>query len=568
MHERLIYPPGQPPAQSFEFISSGQSQAARARRWLWLGAALGVAAPLLKSGFSAGPLLVAGGMALLFGLLDWLLLRPAARAGQVVFTVTQQALESPRFNTSAKRFGWHDLLGIAVETDRGVPVLQLQLRQEGRRRGLREFLNGVDPSQPKFPLNTLEPLQQEQLVDLLQQRLRGVAAADGRAPTTAWPNVLRQERLFAEQLRALAPRTWVTWAIVALNVAAWLGTLAAGADPLQPTAMQLLALGGNTASEVQQGQWWRLLTAAFLHIGAMHLAMNMLGLLLIAPTVERIYGHRLFLLIYLGAAVAGSAASLHFSARGGVSVGASGAVFGVAGALLLAVLHHRQRLPRMFGKRTLGGIGFFVVYSLVQGLAPGVDNAAHVGGLLAGAALASILPERFDLDHFRRSVRMRAGLAVLFIAATTAAIALTAPPAPFDLSEAFAANAALERGLRDFSLAVKALEQEAREVKAGQLGELEADERSRQLHAPRFRALVRQLSAIVLPANDPRAPLLAAALQVSQLLRETLAMESRIVDGKPVPVDPARSAAISVQLERLNAQMVKLAAGLRPPPRR
>jgi rhomboid protease GluP len=368
------------------------------------------------------------------------------------------------------------------------------------------------------------------------------------------------ERQFVQQLKALAPRTWVTWAIVALNLAAWIATLVAGADPLQPDVAQLLALGGNTAWNVQHGQWWRLLTSAFLHIGVLHLAVNMLGLLLVAPTVERIYGHRLFLLLYLGCALAGSAASLHFSARSGVSVGASGAVFGVAGALLAAVFHHRRRLPRKFGKRTLGGIGFFVLYSLAQGLAPGVDNAAHVGGLLAGVALALILPERFDAAQLRRRVGVRAAAAALFIVAFTAAIAVSAPRAPLDVGAALAASDAVGRALREFSQAVGELEAEARDVRSGKLAEADSDARSRRVHAPRFRALAAQLSAIALPANDPRAPLLAVALRMAQLLQELLAMDSRAEGGKLVPVDPARWSAINAELEALNAQLSALSA--------
>ena len=372
-----------------------------------------------------------------------------------------------------------------------------------------------------------------------------------------------QERLFAQRLRALAPRTWVTWAIVAANAAAWGAGVLAGADPLQPDVARLLALGGNTAWNVQHGQWWRLLTAAFLHIGALHLAVNMLGLLLVAPTVERIYGHRLFLLLYLGCALAGSAASLHFSARSGVSVGASGAVFGVAGALLAAVFRHRRQLPRPFRWRTLRSIGFFVVYSLVQGLAPGVDNAAHVGGLLAGVALAWMLPARFDPGQVRSGIATRAAAAALFIVVFTGAIAVSAPRAPLDVGAALAANSAVEKGLREFSRAMGDLEAEAREVRAGRMPEAQADVRSRRVHAPRFRALAGELAAISLPAGDPRAPLLAVALRMAQLLQELLAMDSREEGGKLAPVDPVRWSAINAELQALDAQLARLSAQLK-----
>ena len=463
----------------------------------------------------------------------------AARwGGKVLLTVGDEGVASPLWRPSRQPLSFADIASADVRSRHGSLVLRL-----GRR----------DGSPPvDFPLYRLAPPERERLVDLLHQRL-GIAA----------PNPLAQEREFAQRLRALAPRTWITWAIVAINIAAWLATVAAGADPAKPGAAQLLELGGNTAFAVQHGQWWRLFTAAFLHIGLPHLAMNMLGLVLLGPTVERIYGHRSFLLLYLGCALAGGAASLHFSAQGGVSVGASGAVFGVAGALLTAVFHHRRRLPLLFGKRMLGGIGAFIVYSLVQGMAPGVDNAAHIGGLAAGVALAFILPERFSAAQDRRGLRLRPALALLFAIGFTTAIALSAPRAPLDVGAALAATPAVEHGLLELTSAVRDLQREAREVKAGRLGEIEADERSRSVHAPRFRELVRELSAISLPANDPRAPMLATARRMAQLLLELMAMDSRIVDGKPVSVDPVRWAAITSELDTLNRQLVALAAQAR-----
>jgi rhomboid protease GluP len=455
--------------------------------------------------------------------------------GKVLLTVGEDGIASALWPPAHRIIAFADIAAIDVQARRGALLLHLERKDGGK---------PVD-----FPLHRLAPPERERLVGLLQQRL-GVAA----------PNPLAQEREFAQRLRALAPRTWITWAIVALNIAAWLATVAAGADPLQPGAAQLLALGANSAYAVQHGQWWRLLTAAFLHIGLLHLAMNMLGLLLLGPTVERIYGHGPFLLLYLGCALAGGAASLHFSAQGGVSVGASGAVFGVAGALLTAVFHHRRRLPLLFGKRTLGGIGFFIVYSLVQGMAPGVDNAAHIGGLAAGVALAFILPERFSSRPDRRGSVLRAALASVFVVGFTAAIALTASRAPLDLGAALAANPAVEHGLLELTSAVRELQREAREVKAGRLGEIEADDRSRRVHAPRFRALVQELSAISLPPNDPREPVLATARRMAELLLELMAMDSRIVDGKPVSVDPVRWAAITAELDTLNRRLTALAA--------
>jgi len=135
---------------------------------------------------------------------------------------------------------------------------------------------------------------------------------------------------FANRRRALARQPWVSYALVLLNVAVWLLTLASGAALMQAPADQMLVWGGNAASEVQRGQWWRLLTAVFLHSGLMHLTMNMAALLCTGPTVERVVGSRRFLLLYLGAGLAGSALSLHFSAQHSTAVGASGAAKGAS----------------------------------------------------------------------------------------------------------------------------------------------------------------------------------------------------------------------------------------------
>ncbi len=242
------------------------------------------------------------------------------------------------------------------------------------------------------------------------------------------------ERQFREDFEALAPRTWATYALIAVNVIVWGLMVLSGVDPFHPTSAMVLRWGGNTAFNVQHGEWWRLLTATFLHSGVEHLMVNMIGLWLVGQTAERIYGHRLFLLVYIGAALVGSAFSLHVAALRGVSVGASGAVFGIAGALLVAVYEHRATLPKVFSKEMFTGIGFFLVYSLVQGFAkPGVDNAAHVGGLLAGVVMAMVLPVRFNILRFAAQVRSRAVVAAALAVCLAMALALTAPTARVDL---------------------------------------------------------------------------------------------------------------------------------------
>ena len=544
-------------AEDIQFLSSAKSEVARSRGLVWFGVALGLLFAGSRSGFGPNLWWSAAFLIVLCGILDWFFIRPSAKPGRVLIALGQEFIESSRFTTKEKKFAWTDIAGVSVEALQGQKMLQLQLRPGPGRPDKRSFLNGINPSRPSFPLAALAAEDQEKLLDAVYQRLESMAPRVGPADPAV--NVLAEERLFQERLLALAPRTWVTYGLIALNVLVWGLTLAFGSGVLhQGSAEQLLAWGGNAASEVQQGEWWRLVTATFLHSGILHLVMNMAGLFGMGQMVERIYGHRLFALIYLGAGLLGSAASLHFSAQKAVSVGASGAVFGVAGALLIAVSHHRKQLPRMFGKQMVSGISIFILYSLAQGLlTPGIDNAAHAGGLLAGMALALILPERFDEAQFARKVKARTVLASIFIALAVVGVASSAPQAPFDLSDSFKSSAALGRGMEKFSATWKAVEQEMKDVKAGKLSELESDERSRTVYAPRMQLALDQLALAKFPAGDPRAVFVTDFTRFVRLLQEGLAMDSSVVDGKLVPADLARSAAINAELIELNARMPK-----------
>lgn len=142
---------------------------------------------------------------------------------------------------------------------------------------------------------------------------------------------------------------------------------------------------------VARGEWWRLFTVTLLHGGLLHLFFNMYALYLSGPLVEQLYGRRLFLLFYLLFAAAGSIGSYVF---GGdlPAVGASGAIFGLFGLLLAASRTHNPVVDRR-GRMLLGQIGSLVLINLAIGfIIPRVDNAAHIGGLMAGLWLGFIVP--------------------------------------------------------------------------------------------------------------------------------------------------------------------------------
>jgi rhomboid protease GluP len=158
----------------------------------------------------------------------------------------------------------------------------------------------------------------------------------------------------------------------------------------------LIKLGAKYSPLIVSGQYWRLFTAMFLHIGLMHLAFNAYALVIIGTDMERLFGVGRFLAIYLLSGLFGSLASYAFSPS--LSAGASGAIFGLIGALGIYFAVYRERLGR-WGRARLGNIVFLIAINLFFGfINPGIDNYGHVGGLLSGIGLGWALLPRYQSD--------------------------------------------------------------------------------------------------------------------------------------------------------------------------
>jgi rhomboid protease GluP len=222
---------------------------------------------------------------------------------------------------------------------------------------------------------------------------------------------------FIQALRALTPRVVVTPVLVLLNVLVFIGMVASGADVMDPKIEDLVNWGANFGPQTLDGEWWRLLSAAFVHIGAVHLALNMLVLAGIGPMVERMLGGPAFALVYVASALGGSLASLLWNPVM-VSAGASGAVFGAFGGLLGVLLVQRRSVPpAAHALLKQNGIGF-LGYNLVIGfLLPNVDFAAHIGGLLFGFALGALCSRPLTVEGATgRRARVFVGGWVAFVA--------------------------------------------------------------------------------------------------------------------------------------------------------
>lgn len=180
--------------------------------------------------------------------------------------------------------------------------------------------------------------------------------------------------------------------MIAANVVVFVAMLFSGAGLWHSQNGVQLAWGANFGPATQDGEWWRLGSALFLHFGLLHIALNMFALWDAGQWVERMYGHFRFALIYFAAGLAGNLLSLVVHAGQAVSGGASGAIFGLYGALLSYLWLERSRIqPGEFRWLFWAAIGFSVVTIVFGFLVPGIDNAAHIGGLIAGLLMGVLL---------------------------------------------------------------------------------------------------------------------------------------------------------------------------------
>lgn len=546
------------------FYSSSNSHLSKFRRWVWLGTLIGFAAAAIATKGSTFMLLTLAIIGMIIVLPIELIYRRQMRPGRPLVILDDNGVESPILNGKIKQLPWNEILGITIESYQNNSFLKFQLTDTPAHPDKKSFL-GQNPAQPMLPLNPFSEDEQQNLIAALNRGLEQFRSPDNTLSATVVDS-LAEDRELEKKLKELTPIPWITYLLVAANVLIWGAAIMQGASIVQTPVDKLLLWGGNAASEVQRGEWWRLFTATFLHGGLMHLFMNMLGLVSIGILVERIYGHRLYILIYVGSGLMGSALSLHYSAQTAVSVGASGAIFGVTGALLVGVYQHRDRLPKTFSKNMISSMAIFIIYSLLQGFAKqGIDNAAHIGGLLGGAMLAFVLPERFNMEHYIATWKKKVVLGSALAALMTAGLAMTAPLAAIDQRMMIEGQAALIEGMKDFDVAIKAMQKDQADVRSGTMTEREADDRSRSVLAPLFRKVQQDFSRASLPENDPRLPLLNEMRQMNSLILETTEMASIYREGsdKPEPADPQRMAEINAELGIVGARIQELSQTLK-----
>jgi membrane associated rhomboid family serine protease len=217
--------------------------------------------------------------------------------------------------------------------------------------------------------------------------------------------------------RLSAPAGLVTRALIGINVGVYLLQLLMGAG-INANSGWIYEHGVLISSAIDssgqvvgvaEGEWWRLVTAAFLHYGPLHLGLNMLVLWIIGPALEEYLGHGRFALLYLVSGLAGSAGALLWSPNV-PTVGASGAIWGIMGAALIL----EWRKIYVFGGQALGLVVFNLVITF---LIPGISIGGHIGGLIGGGAAA------LAFLYLRRQPAL-ATLSVAAVGAVSVALAL------------------------------------------------------------------------------------------------------------------------------------------------
>ena len=267
-----------------------------------------------------------------------------------------------------------------------------------------------------------------------------------RAASAVEPEILPPGPHMPQQQAVRRPRsTWAmapaTYLLVGINCAVFLAMLARGLSVLAPTPDQLMHWGANNAGSVLiNGEWWRIVTAMFVHVGILHLATNMWCLWNLGLLAEPLMGSFGVLAVYILTGAAGNLLSVDmnwlFPIRDGgiyfpAGAGASGAVFGIAGALIVLLKSNRLPLPPLELKRLRKSVIYFAALNLILGLSISggnlflhsglnIDNMAHLGGFACGLLFAAPMVPRIGSPRpvfnmrLRLAVGMVAGLLILF----------------------------------------------------------------------------------------------------------------------------------------------------------
>ncbi|HEY4211833.1 MAG TPA: rhomboid family intramembrane serine protease [Steroidobacteraceae bacterium] len=238
--------------------------------------------------------------------------------------------------------------------------------------------------QVSHALNRIDQYAQPKNAANLLIRYRELQALDAAQEAIAQSRQDAEEETFAGELGQRRGENLVVPSLIGMNCLVFLLAASAGGGFFSPIPQVLLQIGTNFAPRTLHGEWWRLFTSMFIHFGVLHLATNMAVLWSFGRQIERLYGSGRFLAIYLLCGLTGGVASLLWNPNVN-SAGASGAIIGILGSALAFALNPKTTVPPTVAAAEQTSLALFVGYNLINGLThQGIDNAAHVGGLVTG----------------------------------------------------------------------------------------------------------------------------------------------------------------------------------------
>jgi rhomboid protease GluP len=209
---------------------------------------------------------------------------------------------------------------------------------------------------------------------------------------------------FDERLKQLTPSTWGTYALIGINVLVFAVMTLSGVNALDPTADDLVRWGAEFGPNTSDGQWWRLFSSMFVHIGIIHITSNMIAFAYVGPMIERMFGNLGFVLVYVVAGLGGSTLALLVNPMF-VHAGASGAIFGIYGALFAVLLRERSWIPAGVNANLKRFLLIFIAYNLTYSLSPGISLSAHLGGMVTGFVCGLVVAQPLSNGdtHAKRS---------------------------------------------------------------------------------------------------------------------------------------------------------------------
>jgi rhomboid protease GluP len=258
----------------------------------------------------------------------------------------------------------------------------------------------------------------------------------------------------------------VTKALIAANVLVFGAAGIAGAGFLVPNPQVLQAWGTNFGPLTTDGQWWRVVSSIFLHFGFFHLALNMWALYVGGRLVERLFGSPSFALLYFTSGIGGSLCSLIWNPAVN-SAGASGAIFGVYGAMLAFFLRKNSSVPPSVVRQQRASGITFIAFNLMNGFShAGIDNAAHVGGLAVGLAMGFVLARPLGTE-----ARAKINAASFYVRGSAVALVIVA--VLFVMVHLSPTNNVAEQAFRRDLVAMREPEEHARKAASDAINQLQ-----------------------------------------------------------------------------------------------